>query len=228
MNILATLEDALGEKFSRCFPRFALSLFVALLGCASALYFSTQAGKHAYELASGYLKYITLWVILAFELLAVSWFYCKFLEFNPQLLHFRRSHIGQGFKIDAEEQMLLVPWTQYPISDILASCGSDFRRRPECNELRLFGLFGTDQELAVERVCRLVNFNVLITFYCKQKTNKLREGAHKRKSNNFLFTLLNQCVKRHFYKNPTFRLCGRFCPIVADPLLCRIHNLLQL
>lgn len=42
LNILATLEDALGEKFSRCFPRFALSLFVSVLGCAAALYFSTQ------------------------------------------------------------------------------------------------------------------------------------------------------------------------------------------
>jgi hypothetical protein len=76
LNILATLEDALGERFSKCFPRFILSLFVSALGYAAALYFSTQAGKHAYELTSGYLKYITLWIILAFELLAVSWFYC--------------------------------------------------------------------------------------------------------------------------------------------------------
>jgi hypothetical protein len=56
-----------------------LSLFVAVLGCAAALYFTTQAGKHAYELAVGYLKYITLWIILTFELLAVSWFYCAHL-----------------------------------------------------------------------------------------------------------------------------------------------------
>ncbi|KAH7728518.1 Sodium:neurotransmitter symporter family protein 1 [Aphelenchoides avenae] len=76
LNILATLEDALGEKWSRCFPRFCLALFVALIGCAFGLYFTTSAGRHAYELATGYLRYLTLWAILTFELLAVSWFYC--------------------------------------------------------------------------------------------------------------------------------------------------------
>uniref|UniRef100_A0A914DUF0 Uncharacterized protein n=1 Tax=Acrobeloides nanus TaxID=290746 RepID=A0A914DUF0_9BILA len=76
LNILASLEDALGEKWSRCFPRFCLALLVAIFGFGSSLYFATQAGKYAYELTSGYLKYITLWTILAFELLAISWFYC--------------------------------------------------------------------------------------------------------------------------------------------------------
>uniref|UniRef100_A0A915EH73 Sodium:neurotransmitter symporter family protein n=1 Tax=Ditylenchus dipsaci TaxID=166011 RepID=A0A915EH73_9BILA len=76
LSVLATLEDGLGERWSRCCPRFILALFVCLLGAGTSVYFATQAGKHAYELASGYLKYITLCTILAFELLAVSWFYC--------------------------------------------------------------------------------------------------------------------------------------------------------
>lgn len=76
LSILATLEDGLGEKWSRCFPRFVLALFVALLGAGTSVYFATQAGKHAYELTSGYLRYVTLCIILAAELFAVSWFYC--------------------------------------------------------------------------------------------------------------------------------------------------------
>jgi hypothetical protein len=35
-----------------------------------------KAGKHGYELVTGYLKYITLALILAFELFAVAWIYC--------------------------------------------------------------------------------------------------------------------------------------------------------
>ncbi|VDO45493.1 unnamed protein product [Onchocerca flexuosa] len=35
-----------------------------------------KGGRYAYELVGGYLKYVTLWVILFFELLAVGWFYC--------------------------------------------------------------------------------------------------------------------------------------------------------
>ena len=124
LNVLATLEDALGEKWSRCCPRFSLALFVVFLGYALALFFTTQAGRYAYvsllaqrldkltsremlgyknacsdvrsylsntyfftlifvatnerfqELTTGYLKYATLWIILAFELLAVTYFYC--------------------------------------------------------------------------------------------------------------------------------------------------------
>uniref|UniRef100_A0A914VFY3 Uncharacterized protein n=1 Tax=Plectus sambesii TaxID=2011161 RepID=A0A914VFY3_9BILA len=76
LSVLATLEDALGEKSSRCFPRLVLSLFVCILGCALGLFFTTQAGKWALELTKGYLSYITLWTILTFELLAISWFYC--------------------------------------------------------------------------------------------------------------------------------------------------------
>jgi len=76
LTVLATLEDAFGEKWSRCFPRFILALFVCCLGCAMGLIFVTEAGKYAYELASGYLKYVTLWTILTFELMAISYFYC--------------------------------------------------------------------------------------------------------------------------------------------------------
>ncbi|CAD5209289.1 unnamed protein product [Bursaphelenchus xylophilus] len=76
LNILATFEDALGEKWSRCFPRFVLALFISLLGAGVGVFFATQAGKHAYVLTTGYLKYVTIWIILAAELLAVAWFYC--------------------------------------------------------------------------------------------------------------------------------------------------------
>ncbi|GMR55221.1 hypothetical protein PMAYCL1PPCAC_25416, partial [Pristionchus mayeri] len=50
LSLLAGLEDACGEK----------------------------AGRYWYELASGYMSYITLWVILAAELLAAGWFYCAY------------------------------------------------------------------------------------------------------------------------------------------------------
>ncbi|KHN84574.1 Sodium- and chloride-dependent GABA transporter ine [Toxocara canis] len=76
LNVLAALEDAFGEKWSKCFPRFSLALFVCLLGYSIGLYFTTQGGVYAYELTGGYLKYVTLWAILCFELLAVGWFYC--------------------------------------------------------------------------------------------------------------------------------------------------------
>ncbi|VBB28732.1 unnamed protein product, partial [Acanthocheilonema viteae] len=33
-------------------------------------------GRYAYELVDGYLRYVTLWIILFFEMLAVGWFYC--------------------------------------------------------------------------------------------------------------------------------------------------------
>ncbi|KAK6021356.1 hypothetical protein OSTOST_12971, partial [Ostertagia ostertagi] len=61
LSVLATLEDALGDRWSRCFPRFVLALF---------------AGRHAYELVTGFLKYVTIFVILTFELFATAWFYC--------------------------------------------------------------------------------------------------------------------------------------------------------
>lgn len=77
LSVLATLEDALGERWSRCFPRFVLAVFTAALTFSLSLYFSTQAGRHAYELASGFLKYITLWAILTFQLLVAGWFYCE-------------------------------------------------------------------------------------------------------------------------------------------------------
>ncbi|VDK66139.1 unnamed protein product [Onchocerca ochengi] len=76
LNILATFEDSCGEKSSRCFPRFLLDLFICCITFAIGLYFATQGGRYAYELVGGYLKYVTLWVILFFELLAVGWFYC--------------------------------------------------------------------------------------------------------------------------------------------------------
>uniref|UniRef100_A0AC35THA3 Transporter n=1 Tax=Rhabditophanes sp. KR3021 TaxID=114890 RepID=A0AC35THA3_9BILA len=76
LNILSTVEDALGEKSSKCLPRFILALFVCTFCFATSLYFSTQAGKFAYELTAGYLRYYTLWIILACELIAISWCYC--------------------------------------------------------------------------------------------------------------------------------------------------------
>lgn len=76
LNVLSALEDAFGEKWSRCFPRFCLALSVCLFCSLLGLYFTTQGGYYAYELAAGYLKYVTLWTILFFELLAVAWFYC--------------------------------------------------------------------------------------------------------------------------------------------------------
>ncbi|CAI4230243.1 unnamed protein product [Auanema sp. JU1783] len=76
ISVLSTLEDALGEKWSRCFPRFVLAMFTCGLVFSMSLYFSTQAGRHAYELVTGFMKYITIFVILAFELFATAWFYC--------------------------------------------------------------------------------------------------------------------------------------------------------
>lgn len=76
LNVLATFEDTFGEKSSRCFPRFILALFICSFGFGLSLYFATQGGKYAHELAGGYLKYVTLWAIIFFELLAVGWFYC--------------------------------------------------------------------------------------------------------------------------------------------------------
>uniref|UniRef100_A0A1I7W374 Transporter n=1 Tax=Loa loa TaxID=7209 RepID=A0A1I7W374_LOALO len=76
LNILATLEDAFGEKSSRCFPRFLLDLLICCTAFIASFYFATQGGRYAYELVGGYLKYVTLWIILFFEMLAVGWFYC--------------------------------------------------------------------------------------------------------------------------------------------------------
>lgn len=76
LNILSTVEDALGEKSSKCLPRFILALLICMFCYATTLYFSTQGGKYAYELTRGSLRYITLWSILAVELFAVSWIYC--------------------------------------------------------------------------------------------------------------------------------------------------------
>uniref|UniRef100_A0AAF5Q240 Sodium:neurotransmitter symporter family protein n=1 Tax=Wuchereria bancrofti TaxID=6293 RepID=A0AAF5Q240_WUCBA len=76
LNILATFEDAFGENSSRCFPRFVLDLFICCVAFAASFYFATQGGRYAYELVGGYLRYVTLWIILFFEMLAVGWFYC--------------------------------------------------------------------------------------------------------------------------------------------------------
>ncbi|ETN73662.1 hypothetical protein RB195_005962 [Necator americanus] len=76
LSVLATLEDALGDRWSRCFPRFILAIFVCSLIFSISLYFATQAGRHAYELVTGFLQYLTIFVILAFELFATAWFYC--------------------------------------------------------------------------------------------------------------------------------------------------------
>ena len=46
-----------------------------------------QAGKHAYELATSFARYITLDVILAFEIFAIAWIYCNLLRYQLQYLH---------------------------------------------------------------------------------------------------------------------------------------------
>uniref|UniRef100_A0A1I8B181 Uncharacterized protein n=1 Tax=Meloidogyne hapla TaxID=6305 RepID=A0A1I8B181_MELHA len=74
-GVLATIEDALGEKWSRCCHRFSIALLICCFGASSSIIFATESGKYFYELASGYLKYSTLLVILFFELLSVAWIY---------------------------------------------------------------------------------------------------------------------------------------------------------
>lgn len=76
LSVLSSLEDGLGDRWSRCFPRVVLALFTCCLVFSMSLYFATQAGRHAYELATGSLKYVTVFVILTFELFATAWFYC--------------------------------------------------------------------------------------------------------------------------------------------------------
>lgn len=78
LNVLSSLEDAFGEKWSKCFPRFCLAFFVCVLGCSLGLYFTTQGGYHVHKLAAVFMNYVTLWVILFFEILAIGWFYCAF------------------------------------------------------------------------------------------------------------------------------------------------------
>ncbi|CAJ0578285.1 unnamed protein product, partial [Mesorhabditis spiculigera] len=68
LSILSTLEDALGERgFSE------MNLDKVKLANHDLF----PAGRHAYELAVGSLRYITVWVILASELFAVAWIYCS-------------------------------------------------------------------------------------------------------------------------------------------------------
>ncbi|GMT02566.1 hypothetical protein PENTCL1PPCAC_24740, partial [Pristionchus entomophagus] len=76
LSLLAGLEDACGEKASKCCPRFTLAFLLCAAGAGASVIFATQAGRHWHELATGYLSYITIWVILAAELLAAGWFYC--------------------------------------------------------------------------------------------------------------------------------------------------------
>ncbi|VDK70829.1 unnamed protein product [Litomosoides sigmodontis] len=73
LNIFA---NACGEKSSRCFPRFVLVFFICCDVFGIGFYFATQGGRYAYELVGGYLRYVTLWIILFFEIIAVGWFYC--------------------------------------------------------------------------------------------------------------------------------------------------------
>ncbi|VBB30320.1 unnamed protein product, partial [Acanthocheilonema viteae] len=42
LNILATFEDAFGEKSSRCFPRFVLDLFICCIAFVAGFYFATE------------------------------------------------------------------------------------------------------------------------------------------------------------------------------------------
>ncbi|CAB3408422.1 unnamed protein product [Caenorhabditis bovis] len=76
LSVLSTIEDAFGENWSKCCRRFFLAFFICAFCFAGTLYFATQAGRHAYELATGSIKYITIFVILAFELFATAWLYC--------------------------------------------------------------------------------------------------------------------------------------------------------
>uniref|UniRef100_A0A0N5ADH0 Transporter n=1 Tax=Syphacia muris TaxID=451379 RepID=A0A0N5ADH0_9BILA len=78
LNVLSSLEDFFGEKWSKCFLRFCLALFVCCLGCALGLHYTTQGGYYAHKLVSVYFGIVTLWIILLFELIAVGWFYCAF------------------------------------------------------------------------------------------------------------------------------------------------------
>ncbi|PAV73628.1 hypothetical protein WR25_00605 isoform B [Diploscapter pachys] len=76
LNILSTMEDGFGEWASRTCPRFTLSFIISAFIFGLSVYFATQAGRHAYELATGFIKYITIFVILAFELFVVAYIYC--------------------------------------------------------------------------------------------------------------------------------------------------------
>ncbi|CAI5440441.1 unnamed protein product [Caenorhabditis angaria] len=76
LSVLSTVEDAFGENWSRCCRRFFLALFLAAFCFSLTLYFSTNAGRHAYELTTGSIKYVTIYAILAVELFATAWLYC--------------------------------------------------------------------------------------------------------------------------------------------------------
>ncbi|VDD89855.1 unnamed protein product [Enterobius vermicularis] len=78
LNALSSFEDAFGEKWSKCFPRFCLAFLVCCLGCVFGLYYTTQGGYYVHKLASLYMGQVTLWIIIFFETLAIGWFYCAF------------------------------------------------------------------------------------------------------------------------------------------------------
>lgn len=76
LSVLSTLEDAFGENWSKCCRRFFLALFLCGFCYGLTVYFATQAGRHAYELATRSIKYCTIYFILTAELFATAWFYC--------------------------------------------------------------------------------------------------------------------------------------------------------
>lgn len=79
LSVLSTFEDAFGENWSKCCRRFFLALFVCLFCFGLTVYFATNAGRHAYELATRSIKYCTIYFILTAELFATAWFYCELL-----------------------------------------------------------------------------------------------------------------------------------------------------
>ena len=78
LNILATLEDALGESASRCLPRLALAFVICSLTYALSLVHTTSAGRWTLELVHVFLDQLTPWTLLTLEIIAVAWIYCEF------------------------------------------------------------------------------------------------------------------------------------------------------
>ncbi|EFO99627.1 CRE-SNF-1 protein [Caenorhabditis remanei] len=76
LSVLSTVEDSFGANWSKCCRRFMLALFVCAFCYGLTVYFATQAGRHAYELATRSIKYCTIYFILTAELFATAWFYC--------------------------------------------------------------------------------------------------------------------------------------------------------
>jgi hypothetical protein len=76
-SCLVALEDAfLGKKISRGCWRMLLALLLCLFGFALSLGYTTQAGIHAIDLATYFFDLLPYWALLAFQIIAVAYFYC--------------------------------------------------------------------------------------------------------------------------------------------------------